>query len=62
MDGLSDPPTEINPYEVLEIETKATSNDIKTAYRKLALRYHPGMIKQVEDEDRRLQAPRQSSS
>uniref|UniRef100_A0A915DII5 J domain-containing protein n=1 Tax=Ditylenchus dipsaci TaxID=166011 RepID=A0A915DII5_9BILA len=28
-------------YEVLEIDKKATDDDIKKAYRKLALRYHP---------------------
>ena len=36
------PPTLINPYEVLEIETTATAGDIKSAYKKLALRHHPG--------------------
>ena len=45
MDKISEPPTDINPYDVLELQTNATSNDIKTAYRKLALRYHPGMIR-----------------
>ena len=54
MEELSEPPTDINPYEVLEIETNAKSNDIKTAYRKLALRYHPGMIRQGGDENHRL--------
>ena len=28
-------------YEVLEIERDASSDDIKKAYRKLALRWHP---------------------
>ena len=51
MDELSEPPTDINPYQVLEIETNATSNDVKTAYRKLALQYHPGMIKQGGDKN-----------
>ncbi|KAF6240560.1 hypothetical protein HO173_001229 [Letharia columbiana] len=41
MEDLSDPPTDINPYEVLEIENTATSGDVKSAYKKLALRYHP---------------------
>lgn len=41
MEDLSDPPTDINPYEVLEIETTATSSDVKSAYKKLALRHHP---------------------
>jgi curved DNA-binding protein CbpA len=43
MEDLSKgPPTDINPYEVLELETAATSAEVKTAYRKLALRHHPG--------------------
>uniref|UniRef100_F7E0W7 J domain-containing protein n=2 Tax=Monodelphis domestica TaxID=13616 RepID=F7E0W7_MONDO len=29
------------PYEVLELPKEATHEDIKKAYRKLALRYHP---------------------
>ncbi|CAF9921198.1 MAG: hypothetical protein ALECFALPRED_001734 [Alectoria fallacina] len=41
MEDLSDPPTDINPYEVLEIEITATSSDVKSAYKKLALRHHP---------------------
>jgi DnaJ-class molecular chaperone len=28
-------------YEILEVDTKATPEQIKKAYRKLALRYHP---------------------
>lgn len=35
------PPT-IDPYEVLGLETDATANDVKKAYRKLALKCHPG--------------------
>ncbi|KAL2046820.1 hypothetical protein N7G274_000838 [Stereocaulon virgatum] len=42
MEDLSKgPPTDINPYEVLELETAATSAEVKTAYKKLALRHHP---------------------
>ena len=36
------PPLEVDPYGVLEVDTDATPNDVKTAYRKLALRHHPG--------------------
>jgi len=30
-------------YEILGIERDATKTDIKKAFRKLALKYHPGM-------------------
>jgi DnaJ family protein C protein 9 len=36
------PPT-IDPYDVLGLETEATADDVKKAYRKLALKHHPGM-------------------
>lgn len=32
---------ELNYYEILEIEKNASGDDIKKAYRKLALKYHP---------------------
>jgi DnaJ homolog subfamily C member 9 len=34
-------PTEINPYHVLDIEPTATADQVKSAYRKAALRHHP---------------------
>jgi len=37
-----DPPTSINPYEVLGVERNATADQVKSAYRKAALRHHPG--------------------
>lgn len=43
-DAVQDPPASINPYEVLEVDEKATSDQIKSAYRKKALKYHPGMM------------------
>jgi DnaJ family protein C protein 9 len=42
-DLQDDVPNNINPYKVLEIEKSATPDQIKTAYRKLALKHHPGM-------------------
>ena len=38
----ADPPTKIDPYAVLSLETDATPEQIKTAYRKAALLNHPG--------------------
>lgn len=35
------PPT-IDPYAVLGLETEASADDVKKAYRKLALKHHPG--------------------
>lgn len=36
-------PPEIEPYAVLGLEKTATPDDIKSAYRKAALKHHPGM-------------------
>lgn len=41
-DRGEEPPTDINPYEVLGLQPDATADDIKTAYRKQALKHHPG--------------------
>lgn len=38
-----EPPLEIDPYAVLSIESSATTAEVKSAYKKLALRHHPGM-------------------
>lgn len=37
-------------YEVLEIDSSASSGDVKKAYRKLALRYHPDKVTEEERE------------
>lgn len=39
LDG--EPPT-IDPYQVLGLERTATADQVKSAYRKLALKNHPG--------------------
>ena len=39
---LEDPPTSVDPYKVLEIDPKATADQVKSAYRKQALKHHPG--------------------
>jgi len=36
-----EPPT-IDPYEVLSLDRAATADQIKSAYRKAALKHHPG--------------------
>jgi len=42
MEDLASPPTDIDPYQILEIKASATANGVKKAYRRLALRHHPG--------------------
>ena len=39
----AEPPT-IDPYEVLGLERDATAEQVKSAYRKAALKNHPGTI------------------
>lgn len=41
-DAAGEPPTSIDPYEVLDVPKDATDDQIKKAYRKAALRHHPG--------------------
>ncbi|KFY22293.1 hypothetical protein V493_06709 [Pseudogymnoascus sp. VKM F-4281 (FW-2241)] len=40
----------INPYEVLGIEKSATANEVKSAYRKAALKNHPDKVAASEKE------------
>lgn len=41
-DDIADPPSEINPYKVLGVDEKTSASEIRSAYRKQALRHHPG--------------------
>jgi len=36
---------EINPYELLDLSTDATEQDIRTAYRKISLKVHPDRVR-----------------
>jgi DnaJ-class molecular chaperone len=49
---LDEPPTSINPYQVLDVEKDATPDKIKSAYRKAALQSHPGMINKCTSSER----------
>jgi DnaJ family protein C protein 9 len=46
--SIDDAPTTINPYTVLQISEDATPSQIKTAYRKAALKYHPDKASESE--------------
>lgn len=38
---LTQPPAEIDPYQILSLDKTATPDQVKSAYRKAALKYHP---------------------
>ncbi|KAK2758268.1 hypothetical protein FQN54_004113 [Arachnomyces sp. PD_36] len=52
-----EPPTSINPYEVLGLEEKVTADEIKRAYRKQALKHHPDKASpdQIEEANKKFQ-------
>ncbi|KAK5723613.1 hypothetical protein LTR15_005312 [Elasticomyces elasticus] len=47
---VDEAPTEIDPYAILSVEQNATADQIKSAYRKAALKHHPDKAS-PEDKD-----------
>jgi len=41
-------------YRTLEIEPSASDEEVKRAYREMALRYHPDRVKTVSEEAKRM--------
>lgn len=42
--SVDEEPPAVNPYEILGLEENATADQIKSTYRKQALKHHPGII------------------
>ncbi len=41
---VEDSPPSIDPYEVLGVDPQATADQVKSSYRKQALKHHPGIF------------------
>ena len=41
-------------YRILEISTKSTNDEVKKAYRKMAVKYHPDKVSHLGDEVKNL--------
>ena len=52
--GLNDHPGEQGPHAILGVKKEATQEEIKTAYRDLANKYHPDKVLHLGDEFKEL--------
>ena len=43
-----------NYFKILEIDSNATNEQIKKAYRKMAIKYHPDKLQGVSDDIKKL--------
>jgi len=43
-----------NAYKILEIDSSATSNEIKKAYRKMAIKYHPDKVQHLGEDFQKM--------
>ncbi|TGJ81898.1 hypothetical protein E0Z10_g6874 [Xylaria hypoxylon] len=50
-DDLESEPPVINPYDVLGLERTATADQVKSAYRKLALKNHPDKVSEGQKQE-----------
>ena len=43
-----------NAFKILEIDSSATSNEIKKAYRKMAIKYHPDKVQHLGEDFQKM--------
>lgn len=41
-------------YKILEIKTSATDNEVKKAYRKMAMKYHPDKLRELSEAQQKM--------